>query len=89
MLQGQADGPPLGIPTGRVTWSPATRLVDRRAFRTGDLQPAAGFVGAYDFATGKRLVALDEKGEPVRDNAYRFSIQEPGDLCHSLAAGMP
>jgi hypothetical protein len=74
VLLGQADGAPLGLPPYRYHITPQLAVHDVRtvALPAGG-QGAAVLVGAYDYATGERLAAVDSGGAAVPDNAWRLS----------------
>ena len=73
-LLAQADGPPLQLrpdqlPTGG-------HIIDRRILTLPDGEKAASLLmGVYDFTTGQRLLAQDEQGVALPDNALGVTIR--------------
>ncbi len=80
-LKAQLDGPPLGIPTGRLGWSPRVRLVEWRLLNGVEDSVPAVVVGAYDFASGERYPAAGPDGFPLADNALRLPVGPPAVAC--------
>lgn len=70
----QADGPPLGLPPGRIAGK--RRLRDLRILDVGDQVPAGVLVGAYDFTTGVRFPAEDDAGAALPENAWVVTVEE-------------
>jgi hypothetical protein len=77
-LISQADGPPLGLRPDLVKLLPDWQVIDRRELSTTGSEADMVLLGAYDFVTGERYLALDGALNPLPDNAYRIVI-EPCD----------
>jgi hypothetical protein len=65
----QADGPPLGLRTDLLALTPGWHIEDRRSLPAEEGTAGRMLIGAYDFASGERFLAIDATGEPLADEA--------------------
>lgn len=74
-LQGQADGPPLGLRPNLISLPAGWVVGDRRGMElAAGAQAERLLLGAYDYASGERLAASDAAGRPLADNALALVI---------------
>ncbi len=74
-LIAQADGPPLGLRPDLIQLLPKWEMVDKRTVQLTELdQPVQLLVGAYDFVSGERYVAIDGHQKPLSDNAFTLPV---------------
>jgi hypothetical protein len=74
-LMAQADGPPLGLRADLVQLLPGWEIQDRRSLQPSlPGQPEQILIGVYDFVTGDRLPAHDDRQRNLPDDLFRLPV---------------
>jgi hypothetical protein len=79
LVWGQQDNQPQQGRYPTAAWSGGDRVVDRYAIPVRQDAPPGVYhlvVGMYNLATGERLPAVDERGQPLPDDAVTLSDVE-------------
>ena len=75
-LISQADGPPLLLRPDLVELPGGWQIIDERELPVDGPQGSHILLGAYDYINSERLLAVDDSGQSLPDNALYISISD-------------